>query len=190
MSAASVMLEIPEVRASVSPITVAQYHQFPEFNENGRRTELVRGVVIEKTRKSPLHASIAKLLYDHLHVAVPRGLSVRQDQPLTLRDSEPEPDIAIVRGSVQDYRTSHPATAVLVIEIAISSVGLDREKVALYAEAGVEKYWIFLAAERKVEVHRRPEGGRYLDHNMVEADAVIECASLPGIGVNLAELFG
>lgn len=189
MSAASLMLEIPEVRASVSPITVEQYHQFPEFNENGRRTELVHGVVIEKMSKSPLHASIAKLLYDHLHAAVPRGFSVRQDQPLTFRDSEPEPDIAVVHGSVQDYRTSHPATAVLVIEIAISSVGLDHEKVALYAEAGVEEYWIILPAERKVEVHRRPEGGQYLDHNLVEGDAVLECASLPGIGVRLAELF-
>src|SRR5260221_12171076 len=107
MSAASQMLEIPEVRAHVSPVAVAQYHQFPEFNENGRRTELIRGVVIEKMPKSPLHASVAKVLYDSLHAAIPAGFSVRQDQPLTLRDSEPEPDLAIVRGSVHDYRTSH-----------------------------------------------------------------------------------
>jgi Uma2 family endonuclease len=182
------MLEIPEVRAHVSPITVEQYHQFPEFNENGRRTELVRGVVIEKMSKSPLHASIAKLLYDSLNAAVPSNVSVRQDQPLTLRDSEPEPDIAIVYGSVRDYRTTHPMSAVLVIEIAISSTGLDREKVAIYAEAGVEEYWIMLPIERKVEVYRRPESGRYLDRHIVEGDSVLECAGLPGIHVSLAEL--
>src|SRR6266853_3826073 len=175
MSAASQMLEIPEVRARISPVTVAQYHQFPEFNANGRRTELIRGIVIEKMPKSPLHASIAKLLYDGLHAAVPPGFSVRQDQPLTLRDSEPEPDIAIVRGSVQDFRTSHPATAALIIEIAIRSANLDREKVAIYAEAGVEEYWIVLPDERRIEVYRRPESGAYLDRAVVEGDATLEC---------------
>lgn len=62
-----------------------------------------------------------------------------EDQPLTLRDSEPEPDIVVVRGTVEDYRIQHPSTAALVVEIAISSLGLDHGKIALYAEAGVEE---------------------------------------------------
>ena len=189
MSAASLMLDIPEVRARISPVDVAQYHQFPEFNANGRRTELIRGIVIEKMPKSPVHASIAKLLYDSLHAAVPAGFSVRQDQPLTLSDSEPEPDIAIVPGSVQDYRNSHPATAILVIEIAISTAAFDREKATLYAEAGVEEYWIVLPVERRVEVLRRPQAGSYLDRAVAEGDAVLTCGSLPAIRVHLAELF-
>ena len=189
MSAASEMLDLPEVRARISPVEVAQYHQFPEFNARGRRTELIRGVIIEKMPKSPLHASIAKLLYDGLHASAPAGWSVRQDQPLTLRDSEPEPDIAIVRGSVQDYRTSHPETAVLVIEIAISSASLDREKASLYAEAGVEEYWIVLPVERRVEIQRRPESGLYREQTVVEGDTLLECGRLPGLHVSLAELF-
>ena len=184
------MLDFPEVRARISPVDVAQYHQFPEFNTNGRRTELIRNIVIEKMTKSPLHASIAKLLYDSLHLAVPPGFSVRQDQPLTLPDSEPEPDIAIVRGSVQDFRAHHPATAALVIEIAISSVSLDREMAALYAEAGVEEYWIVLPGERRVEVYRRPANGTYLDRSLVKGSAGLECGSLPTLRVSLAELFG
>lgn len=190
MTAASQMLEIPEIRALVSPVTVEQYHQFPEFNEHGRRTELLHGVVIEKMSKSPLHASIAKLLYDGLNASAPSGFCVRQDQPLTLRDSEPEPDVAIVRGSVQDFRTRHPTTASLVIEISISSISLDREKAALYAEAGVEEYWIVLPVERRVEVYGRPEHGAYLDRSTVEGPAVLQCASLPFVHVNLDELFG
>ena len=180
------MLDIPEVRARVSPVAVEQYHQFPEFNENGRRTELIRGVVIEKMPKSPLHASIAKLLYDGLHAVVPEGFSVRQDQPLTLRDSEPEPDIAIVH----DCRTNHPTTAALVIEIAINGASLDREKAAICAEAGVEEYWIVFPIERRVEVHRRSENGAYVDRSAVEGDSVLECARLPVLRVRLAELFG
>ena len=183
------MLEIPEVRARISPVTVAQYQQFPEFNAHGRRTELIRGIVIEKMPKSPLHASIAKLLYDGLHATVPAGFSVRQDQPLTLRDSEPEPDIAIVRGSVQDYRTRHPATAALIIEIAVTSAAEDRSLASLYAEAGVEEYWIVLPVERRVEVHRHPQAGGYADRSVVESPAVLACGSVAGVGVNLGELF-
>ena len=190
MSAASLMLDIPEVRARISPVEVAQYHQFPEFNANGRRTELIRGVVIEKMPKSPLHAGVAKLLYDGLNALVPAGFSVRQDQPLTLRDSEPEPDIAIVRGSVQDYWINHPTTASLVIEIAISTVAFDREKASLYAEAGVEEYWIVLPVERRIEVYRQPQDDRYLDHAIVEGDTVLTCGSLPAIQVRLTELLG
>src|SRR4051812_12174477 len=125
MSAAD-LLDLPEVRRQVSPITVAQYHQFPEFNQNGRRTELVRGVVLEKMPKTPLHASIAKLLYDALLVSVPKGFSVRQDQPLTLAESEPEPDVAVVRGKASEFWEKHPTTAALIIEVAITSVPLDR----------------------------------------------------------------
>ncbi len=66
MSAASQMLEIPEIRARISPVTAEQYHQFPELNSNGRRTELIRGFVIEKKSKSPLHSGIASALYDLL----------------------------------------------------------------------------------------------------------------------------
>ena len=190
MTAAAQMLEIPEVRAAISAVSVEQYHQFPEFNENGRRTELIRGVVIEKMSKSPLHSSIAKILYDHLLTELPDGWSVRQDQPLTLRDSEPEPDIAVVRGAVDDYRSRHPSTASLVVEIAISSIGLDHGKVALYAEAGVEEYWIIIPSQRAVEVYRQPGGDTYRSRSIVKGDATLECTAAPNVRVNLAELFG
>ena len=189
-AAAAQMLEIPEVRASLSPVTVEQYHGFPEFNGNGKRTELIRGVVIEKMSKSPLHSSIAKVLYDHLLAKLPPEWSVRQDQPLTLRDSEPEPDTAVVRGTVDDYRKHHPPTAALVVEIAISSIGLDHGKIALYAEAGVEEYWIIIPSRRTVEVYRQPEAGTYRTRSIVEGDAMLECVAVPSVRVNLATLFG
>ena len=90
---------------------------------------------------------------------------------------------------MQDFREHHPNTAALVIEIAISSVSLDREKASLYAEAGVEEYWIILPVERRVEVHRRPQDGSYLDHAVVEGETVLTCGSLPAIPVHLVELF-
>ena len=189
MSAASLMLDLPEVRARISPVDVAQYHQFPEFNANGRRTELIRGVVIEKTSKSPLHSGTASDLYDLIRPQVPPGYWLRKEEPLTLADSEPEPDLSLVRGHRADFTTSHPTTAALVIEIAVTSAAEDRSLASLYTEAGVEEYWIVLPVERRVEVHRRPQEGSYLDHAIVEGDTILTCGTLPSIRVRLAELF-
>ena len=57
------ILELPEVRQRVSPLSVEEYHRLGEFNEHGRRTELIRGIIIEKMSKSPFHATIVSLLY-------------------------------------------------------------------------------------------------------------------------------
>ena len=189
MSATSQMLDIPKVRARVSPLTVAQYHQFPEVNENGRRTELIRGVAIEKMSKSPLHSSIARRLFKLLQASLPPDCLLLREDPLTFADSEPEPDLAIVRGQERDFASRHPATAALVIEIAVTSSAEDRGLAALYAGAGVEEYWIVLPVERRVEVHRGPRDGAYLERLIVEGDAPLACASLPSVRVALSELF-
>ena len=189
MTAAAQMLEIPEVRARISPVTVEQYHQFPEYNENGRRTELIRGIAIEKMSKSPLHSSIGSALYEILHPQVPSDFWLRKEEPLTLRDSEPEPDISLVRGRRAAFASRHPSTAALVIEVAVTSAAEDRSLASLYAEAGVEEYWIVLPAKRRVEIHRQPESGTYRSCSTVEGDAVLECTAVPGVCVRLAELF-
>src|SRR6266542_2263456 len=72
----SAILEIPEVRQRVSPLTLEEYHRLDEFNEHGRRTELIRGIVIEKMSKSPLHRIIAARLYNLFPGRLPKGYSV------------------------------------------------------------------------------------------------------------------
>src|SRR5581483_3245608 len=97
-----------EVRRRVSQLSVEEYHRLDEFNENGKRTELIRGVVIEKMSKSPLHSALGKRLYDLIARSLPAGFVVRREDPLTLTDSEPEPDIAVVRGREEDFFKVHP----------------------------------------------------------------------------------
>ena len=84
-----------------------------------------------------------------------------RSSPLKLKDSVPEPDLAVVAGQVADYRHAHPTTALLVIEVAVSSLGLDREKAAIYAEAGVTEYWLVVAGQEKIEVYTEPRDGTY-----------------------------
>ena len=185
----SAILELPEVRRRVSPISVEDYRRLGEFNAHGRRTELIRGIVIEKMSKSPLHAAIAKRLYDLIASLLPRGLVVRQENPITLADSEPEPDIAVVTGAEAQFFLAHPTTAELVVEVAVSSPALDRENASLYAEAGVKEYWIVLAPEQQIEVYRRPEQGRYQEKRVAWSGELIECMSVPAVRIQVSNLF-
>src|SRR5438876_5510168 len=105
------ILEIPGVRERISRLSVEEYHRLDEFNENGRRTELIRGFVIEKMSKSPLRRTVASLLYKSLLAQLPPGYAVWKEEPLTLSDSEPEPDISVTSGQERDFRTAHPSTA-------------------------------------------------------------------------------
>ena len=184
------ILELPEVRQMVSPISVENYHQMPEFNQSGRRTELICGLITEKMGKSPLHAPLLRYLFLLVQAAADAaGLLALKEDPLTLADSEPEPDISVVPGQSSDYRDTHPATALLAIEVAVTSVVLDREKAALYAEANVQEYWIVLANDEAIEVHTLPVDGRYTQRRVYTRGGTLPCATLPALSVELATLF-
>lgn len=90
---------------------------------------------------------------------------------------------------MSDYVREHPKTAALVVEVAVSSPELDRENAALYAENGVAEYWIVLAKEKAIEMYRKPQDGNYLEKQVIASGDTLECASAPGVRVNLAELF-
>jgi len=182
-------LDIPEVRQRISRLSVEEYHRLDEFNENGRRTELIRGIVIEKMSKSPLHRTVSAILYESLLAQLPGDFTVWKEEPLTLADSEPEPDISVTRGHKKDFASVHPSTAELAVEVAVSSSALDRENASLYAEAEVKEYWIVLGKERKVEVYRKPKQGSYQNKLLVGENEVIECSSLPGVRIKVSDLF-
>ncbi|MEI9892658.1 MAG: Uma2 family endonuclease [Chthoniobacter sp.] len=183
------VLDEPAFRGRVSRLSLKEYHQLGEYNENGKRTELIRGFVIEKMSKSPLHGTIASVLQELLIPRVASGFFVRREEPLTLRDSEPEPDITVVRGQRGDYLEVHPGTAALVVEVAVSSPDADRILAEIYAEAGVEEYWIALPQERLVEVYRHPEGSRYREMRTYSRGEEIASEAVPGLRLALAELY-
>ena len=108
------ILDNPAIRQAALVVTVEQYHRLGETGVIAEKTELLKGVIVEKMVKSPLHSWLVQSLVEWLRKDLPPGLHVRQEQPLTFADSEPEPDVAVVVGSSADYRSSHPSTAVLV----------------------------------------------------------------------------
>jgi Uma2 family endonuclease len=158
------ILENPAVRDLVLPISVEQDHKLSEAGIIPEKTELLRGYIIERKTKSPLHTWIVGQLIEWFEARVGPQPYVRKEEPLTLDISEPEPDIAIVDGNRHDYQNAHPRTARLVIEVAISSEDVDREKGDDYARAGVSEYWIVLPEEDTIEVFRDPSPMGYADH--------------------------
>jgi Uma2 family endonuclease len=174
---------------ALARISVEDFHRVSELGIYDKRAELIRGVVFQKPPLSPLHRDVSTWLRDYLYdLRLPRCL-VLQEAPLTLRDSEPIPDVAVIAGSREDFRHCHPTTAELVIEVAVSSVVKDHEMAAIYAEAGVKEYWIVLPEERRVEAHRRCEGGVYRERQIFAGDEEIASTALPAVRVSLSALF-
>ena len=126
--------------------------------EPGDRVELIDGLLLVSEPQSSLHYTAIRLVEQALERAFGEGWYVRAQAPIALDDaSEPEPDVAVVRGGVRDFAASHPVDPVLVVEVAISSLAFDREhKASLYARAGRPEYWILNLIDRVLEVRRRP----------------------------------
>jgi Uma2 family endonuclease len=122
------------------------------------RVELIDGELVLMTPQKSVHATAVRLVEDALRIAFGSGYDVRAQLPLALDpDSEPEPDVAVVAGAPRDYRDAHPATALLVVEVADTTLTFDRErKGSLYARAGIAEYWIVNLADRLLEVYRDP----------------------------------
>ena len=106
------------------------------------RVELIDGEIVTTPPQKTQHAAAACLVATALRHAFGEHVDVRRQLPLALdAASEPEPDVAVVAGSPRDYRDAHPATALLIVEVADSSLEFDRTtKASLYARAGIPDY--------------------------------------------------
>jgi Uma2 family endonuclease len=126
--------------------------------EPGDRIELIDGLLLVSEPQSSPHYTAIRLVERALARAFGDGWDVRTQAPIALDDaSEPEPDVAVVRGHLRDYAVSHPADPVLVVEVAAASLDFDREhKASLYARAGRPEYWIVNLVDRVLEVRREP----------------------------------
>ena len=168
---------IDEVRSGTAPplmpITVDQLHQMIEAGilHDGDPIELIDGLLVRKDRSAqgerfmthnPRYALlVSRLLRLLMSSCDAFGCHLRIQLPVTMNNiNAPEPDIAAVRGTEEDYAGRHPGPAdlLLVIEVADSSLSTDRStKQRLYATAGVAQYWLINLQESQVEVYESPD---------------------------------
>jgi len=156
------------------------------------RVELLEGVIVAEPPSDPPHATGVSLAAAALAAAVGARAAVRVQLPLMIgRLSLPEPDVAVVPGHLRDYSTRHPTSALLVIEVADSSLAQDRlTKAAIYAAGGIPDYWIVNLRTRSIEVFRLPdpEAARYGRTTAAGAGARLELAALPSVSVPVDDL--
>jgi len=152
------------------------------------RVELLRGLLVEMSPQDPRHSAPIDRLTELLVLALAPRARVRVQLPVALsEDSEPEPDLAVVAAG--DYDTEHPTHALLVIEVAGSSLRKDRGlKASLYAEAGVPEYWIVDLAGGLVEVYTDIVGGVYARMTPFRPGESIRLVAFPDTVVAVSDI--
>ena len=173
------------------PLTVEAFHLLSDAGLIPEKAELIAGFVFVKMPPSPPHSYYVNALASAFRPALPSGFSLRQEQPMvTSEESEPQPDVAVVRGEWSAFLRRHPTTAEIVVEVALSSSDLDHRKAALYAAVEVGEYWIVLPDLRRVEVNTTPLHGEYSHRSILtRPDDALTTGILPSFRLTLAELF-
>ncbi len=157
-----------------------------------RRVELLDGWIVERSPEGPLHSDLNTDLQEVLFGLARGRYRVRTGKPLAMPrcDSEPEPDLALVKP--QSYRQSHPTPAAvyLVVEFAHTSLAKDRdEKRQLYAAAGIGEYWLVNLRDCQLLVYREPEAGDYRSQQTLTEGKVAPLA-FPDASLSVVSLLG
>ncbi len=141
--------------------TVSEYRRLAEtgFLTDDDRVELLEGWIVPKMTHRPPHAWAVSRVERLLKSYLGDRWYIRVQSPIDTADSEPEPDVAVVRGSENDYLHNHPTTGeiALVVEVAETSIIKDRRKARIYADALIPEYWIINLAEGMVERFTIPD---------------------------------
>lgn len=184
-----------EVERARRLFTVEEYHRMAEVGilKPTDRVELIRGEIVQMSPPGRRHIAFV----DNLTQLLVRRLAGRaivsvQNPVIMTDDSEPQPDLSVLRRRSTPYKDAQ-ATGVdvlLLIEVAETSLRYDRTaKLRLYAEAGVPEYWVVDCAAETVEVHRGPGGSGYREVFLVRDAGTLTLQAFPDVMLALPEIF-
>jgi Uma2 family endonuclease len=149
--------------APLRRFTVDEYHAMGSAGVlEDDRVELLDGLIVMMSPIGPPHAYSMRRTNRLLEAVLPDAWDVRQQLPITLPGSEPQPDLAVVRGTMASYSLRHPGPGDigLIIEVSDTTLLLDRRKAVLYAAALIPQYWIINVSGRQLEVYANPRQTR------------------------------
>ena len=175
--------------------TVAKYHRMMETGllSKADRVELIEGELIAMAPiGSPHGGEVNYLVRCFAPLMAQDKIVLAVQNPVTLPDdSEPQPDIAVLRWRDDFYRKSHPLpeNVLLIIEVADTTTQYDRDiKIPLYARHHIPEVWLIDLQQRRLESYRQPEQGEYCQVNFFSKGS-ISPEQLAGITIGLAGLF-
>jgi Uma2 family endonuclease len=177
----------------------AEYEKMIELGifQPDEAIELIDGELMVAEPQGAAHYTAIQKTARAFMAVFESGWTVRTQGPLGLDDkSEPEPDVAVVTGNVDNYRSAHPSRPALTVEVAESSLTVDRDqKGSLYARAGLPDYWILDLGTRTLEVYREPVadsaapfGWRYARRHVFDASTRVTPLAAPGTSIAVADL--
>ncbi|MGH7333402.1 MAG: Uma2 family endonuclease [Candidatus Rokuibacteriota bacterium] len=175
--------------------TREEYHRMADVGilKPTDRVELIRGEIVELSPIGRRHAAFVNNLNELLVTRLAGRATVSVQNPVVLADdTEPQPDLSLLRRRPVPYKDAEPATedVLLLIEVAESSLAYDRStKLRLYAEAGIPEYWVIDTAAESVEVYREPAVGAYGEARRVTGSVAVTLLAFPDLSLTLAEIF-
>jgi Uma2 family endonuclease len=184
-----------EVAAARRRFTREEYYRMAEVGILGPRdrVELIRGEIIEMSAIGRRHGAFVDNLTRLLVLRLANRAIVRVQGAVALADdTEPQPDLAVLRHGAVPYknRDAWAEDVLLVIEVAESSLAYDRStKMRLYAEAGIPEYWVVDCAAETVEVHRGPGPQGYREVSLVAGPAAVTLQAFPDVELRTADIF-
>ena len=184
-----------EVAATRRRFMRAEYHRMAEAGilRKQERVDLIRGEIVELSPIGRRHTAFTGNLNELLVMRLAgKGVVWMQNSLILGDDSEPQPDIVVLRRGPVSYkdREDGPEDALLVSEVAESSLAYDRTtKMRLYAGAGIAEYWVVDCATETIEVHRTPGPEGYRDVRLVTGRAMLSPQAFPDVELGTTEIF-
>jgi Uma2 family endonuclease len=161
------------------------------------RIELIEGEVIEMSPIGPRHAAVTAKVTTTLVRIFALGYVVFPQNPVRLSSrSVPQPDVMVLRGTFADYLDTLPETAVLMVEVADSTLASDRrDKTSLYARYNIQELWIVNVADEELEIYRQPRRDNSATHGfsyglrqVLGREAAVSSLEMPEVSIPVADL--
>lgn len=145
----------------VHRFSVEEYHRLCDVGllDEDAPVELLEGWIVPKRPHSPLHDAVVQATHELLARALPHAWKTRVQSAIVTADSEPEPDVAVVKGPGSRYRDHHPSTGeiLLIVEVADSSLQKERRKAGVYCSIEVPTYRIVNLQDHSIEVRQESD---------------------------------
>lgn len=176
-------------------LTVEEYYRMGEAGilRPDERVELIAGEIIDVPPPGSRHAGTVKHVARLLQIAAGGAAIVQVQDPLSLDEqSEPQPDLALLRARADFYRSAHPraADALLVIEVAETSLRYDRDvKIPLYARHGVPEAWLIDVEDRRLTRYREPRADAYARVDQPDIGVPVRICMLAEVRIDLRAVF-
>ncbi len=150
-----------------------------------KRLELIQGRIVEIMGQGSRHSTLASVIADMLREAAGKRFAVREEKPVQIAaDSQPIPDVLVLKGRQADYNDHQPRPeeVVLIVEVSVTTVEYDLGKKAeQYAQAGISEYWVIVETDNVIIRHRQPSPEGYQEITRLEGTDALSLLAIPEV---------